>query len=77
MADHSFKDYIADHFYSEFLDATQAARDNAIRYFIETLERQIGVITEFDEALWGALLDHAEIFEKGKVRFCFKNGITV
>lgn len=55
----------------------RTARGVSIGQFIKTLEQQDGVVTEFDGALWSVLLDHAEIFENGKVRFCFKNGITI
>lgn len=55
----------------------RTAQGISIVQFIKTLEQQDGMVTEFDNALWGSLLDHAEIFEKGKVRFCFKNGIAL
>lgn len=55
----------------------RTARSITIERFIDTLEQQDGMAMDFDVTLWGTLLDHAEIFERGKVRFCFKNGVTV
>ncbi len=57
--------------------SSRTARYIALGQFIKALEQQDGIVTSFDTALWNALLDHAEIFEKGKVRFCFKNGVTI
>lgn len=55
----------------------RTARSITIERFIDALEQQDGMVMDFDATLWGTLLDHAEIFERGKVRFCFKNGVTV
>ena len=54
--------------------ADRLARRSAIGQFIETLQRQDGIITEFDEALWGSLVDHIIIFDREKVRFFLKSG---
>ena len=56
---------------------SRTARCVSIGQFIETLEQQDGMVTAFGTALWSALLDHAEIFSSEKVRFYFKNGLTV
>lgn len=53
------------------------ARSETIRHFIRTLEKQDGVITEFDNALWGSLVDYITVFGKDDIRFTFKDGTEI
>ncbi len=41
------------------------------------LERQDGVVTEFDENLWYSLVDFVKVFNKEDVRFTFKDGTEI
>ncbi len=49
-------------------------RREVLGHFIKTLREQGEVITEFDEGLWGSLVDQVEIENSGVVRFGFKCG---
>ena len=52
---------------------TQKIKFNNMKDFIERLEEQEGLITEFDEELWNATIDKVEGDLKGGVKFYFKN----
>jgi hypothetical protein len=45
--------------------------------FIAELQRQDGLITDFDERLWYSLVDYATIYKENDVRFTFKNGAEI
>ncbi len=45
-----------------------------LTHFIKVMKEQDGVIKEFDESLWGGLVDCVEVYEKEKVVFKFKSG---
>jgi hypothetical protein len=45
--------------------------------FIVELQRQDGLITEFDERLWYSLVDYATVCKESDVRFTFKNGAEI
>ena len=49
-------------------------RKNKTEFFLKTLKKQEGLVTEFSEKLWNSLADHAVIYSKEDVRFTFKNG---
>ena len=53
------------------------ARTEVLRYEIETLEKQTGPISEFNESVWGALVDYATVYAKDDVRFTFKHGLEI
>ena len=47
------------------------------RHFQETLEALKGTITEFDGALWGALVDYITVYEDGSRTVTFRDGTTI
>lgn len=53
------------------------ARSETIRHFIRTLEKQDGVIAEFDDALWGSLVDYITVYSKDDIWFTFKDGTEI
>lgn len=54
----------------------QAEREK-IEMFLAELERQDGIVTEFDENLWYSLLDYVTVFNKEDIRFTFKDGTEI
>lgn len=52
-------------------------RREVLGHFIKTLKDQGGVITEFDEGLWGSLLECIEVENSGVVRCGFKDGSLI
>ena len=49
-------------------------RHETMSHFIKTLKNQDELITEFDSALWGSLLDYITVYSDEDIRFTFKNG---
>lgn len=71
-------------------EATKAERDklaSEIRHrgirrrefqrFIKTLERLPESVTEFDEAMWGSLVEHVTVHSKDDIRFMLPCGTEV
>ena len=56
-------------------DNTQ--RNEMLGDFIKTLKEQDGVVSEFDEVLWGSLLECVTVYKKDDVRFVFKDGTEI
>lgn len=54
----------------------QARREMAEQCLAE-LAKQENIITEFDEDLWYALVDHVTVYGKEDVRFTFKDGTEI
>ncbi len=54
----------------------QARREMAEQCLAE-ITKQEGVISEFDEDLWYALVDYVTVFNKENVRFTFKDGTEI
>ena len=54
----------------------QARREMAEQCLAE-IAKQEGVVSEFDEDLWYALVDHATVHGKDDVRFTFKDGTEI
>jgi len=59
------------------LTSDKKARGELVETFIAELERQDGLVAEFDERLWVTLVDHATVYSENDVRFTFKNGAEV
>ncbi len=60
----------------------EATRDRQYRktkteWFLKALRKQDGMIDEFSEELWHALVDNAKVYGKDDVRFTFKNGLEI
>ena len=49
-------------------------RHEIMSHFIKTLKNQDELITEFDSALWGSLLDYITVYSDEDIRFTFKDG---
>ena len=47
-------------------------RRTKLASFIRALEKQDGLITEFDEQLWNAPVESVTVYAKGKMDFAFK-----
>ena len=45
--------------------------------FISTLESMPGTITDFDEALWGSLVEHVTVYGKDDLRFMLPCGVEM
>lgn len=61
---------------SEQITECETRRQN-LRHFQETLESLKGTITEFDGALWGALVDYITVYEDGSRTVTFRDGTTI
>lgn len=57
--------------------AEREIRGQNLRHFQETLEALKGTITEFDGALWGALVDYITVYEDGSRTVTFRDGTTI
>jgi len=53
------------------------SRRETVENFIAELEKQDGLITEFDERLWHSLLDYLTVYNAEDVRFTFRNGMEI
>ena len=61
---------------SEQITECETRRQN-LRHFQETLESLKGTITEFNGALWGALVDYITVYEDGSRTVTFRDGTTI
>ena len=61
---------------SEQIAERETRRQN-LQHFQETLESLKGTITEFDGALWGALVDYITVYEDGSRTVTFRDGTTI
>ena len=52
-------------------------RLSTINAFLHALKKQENLLTEFDEKLWCSLVDYATVYDKGDVRFTFKDGSEI
>ena len=59
------------------LASDKKARGKLVEVFVAELGRQDGLIAEFDERLWFALVDFATVTSENDVRFTFKNGTEI
>ena len=52
-------------------------RKELFKGFIRTLEKQDGLIEEFDAGIWSSLVQEVIVKSKNDIRFVFKNGFEV
>ena len=52
------------------------AHGERIQQFIKTLEKQQGVLTEFDDALWGSIVEYVTIGKENR-SVTFKDGTVI
>ena len=59
---------------AEQIESKKAKRE-LFKGFIRTLEKQDGLIEEFDAGIWSSLVDHVTVTDKDNIVFSFKNGL--
>ena len=52
-------------------------RYHETNYFYNKLRKQLGLLTEFDELLWNALVDYVRVDSKDNIIVVFKDGTEV
>lgn len=57
--------------------AAARAKNDAVDAFIEKLQKMDSVADEFDEDLWGGMVESVIVHKDGSVTFQFKVGATV
>ena len=53
------------------------SRGEMFKHFINTLKEQDSLVREFDESLWGSLLEGIEVRDKGGIEFIFRDGSRI
>ncbi len=61
---------------AEQIEQKKAKRE-LFKEFIRTLEKQDGLIEEFDAGIWSSLVQEVIVKAKDDIRFIFKNGFEV
>ena len=61
---------------SQGITEKQAHREK-IELFLDGLQKQEDLVTEFDENLWYSLIEYVTVFTKEDVRFIFKDGTEI
>lgn len=54
--------------------ADNLSRNEILGNFIKVLKKQNGAITEFDDSLWGSLLENIVVYKDNRVEVLFKDG---
>ena len=57
--------------------ANRNSRKNMIAAFLDELEKQEGLITDFDTGLWNAVIESMTIYSKEHIVFKFKGGTEI
>lgn len=57
--------------------AARGVRRREFDRFIRTLEKMPEMVTEFDEALWGSLVDHMTVNDRDNIVFTMANGMEI
>ena len=57
--------------------ANRNSRKNMIAAFLDELEKQERLITDFDTGLWNAVIESMMIYSKEHIVFKFKGGIEI
>lgn len=50
---------------------------SAIRQFLDTLEKQKSLVTEFDAAQFQSLVDFIAVYSKENIQVTFRNGMEI
>ena len=61
---------------AEQIESKKAKRE-LFKGFIRTLEKQDGLVEEFDAGIWSSLVREVIVKAKDDIRFIFKNGFEV
>lgn len=57
--------------------ANKVSRRESMNQFIATLRQQDGLVQEFDETLWGSLVEVVTVHNEKDVRFTFRDGTVI
>ena len=57
--------------------ADKVSRRESMNQFIATLRQQDGLVREFDETLWGSLVEVVTVYSDMDVRFTFRDGTVI
>ena len=57
--------------------ADKVSRRESMNQFIATLRQQDGLVLEFDENLWGSLVEVVTVNSETDVRFTFRDGTEI
>ncbi len=52
-------------------------RNSLLNSFSKELRKQENILTEFDEGLWGSLVDFMTVHSKENIEVTFKDGTTI
>jgi site-specific DNA recombinase len=52
-------------------------RHKNLEIFLDELQKQDGLISEFDPLLWNSLVDYVTVYEKDKIQVTFKNSFII
>ena len=65
--------------YEEVETAIEArmGKQEQLNQFIKDLQARDGVLEEFDERLWGSMVEYMTVYGKGDIRVTFKDGTEV
>ncbi len=56
---------------------SMTARNSLLNSFSKELRKQENILTEFDEGLWGSLVDFMTVHSKEDIEVTFKDGTTI
>ena len=56
---------------------SMTARNSLLNSFYKELRKQENILTEFDEGLWGSLVDFMTVHSKEDIEVTFKDGTTI
>ena len=57
--------------------ADKVSRMESFQQFITTLREQEGLVQEFDDGLWGSLVDVVTVYSEKDIRFTFRDGTII
>jgi TFIIF-interacting CTD phosphatase-like protein len=52
-------------------------RHKNLEIFLNELQKQDGLISDFDPLLWHSLVDYVTVYNKDELHFTFKNGLKI
>ncbi|NLP31471.1 MAG: recombinase family protein, partial [Clostridiales bacterium] len=55
----------------------KTTRHKNLEIFLDELQKQDGLISEFDPLLWNSLVDYVTVYEKDKIQVTFKNSFII
>ena len=52
-------------------------QNSRLKFFIRLLKKQEAIIQDFDETLWGCMVDHVTVYQGKKITITFRDGTEV